>query len=128
MKPRARRWRLFLASGSGALAASCGVAVALLFAWLSSDDFQHRASRAIERIVEAKTGDLLFPTDDRNFVRKGVNWALRAIGGKKSPALRAAARETAARLAASKDKTPRWIGKDALRAFARADARGEKTA
>ncbi len=65
--------------------------------------------------------------DDRNFVKKGVNWALRAIGGKKSPVLRAAARETAARLAASKDTTPRWIGKDALRAFARADARGEKT-
>lgn len=65
-------------------------------------------------------------TDDRNFVKKGVNWALRAIGGKQSPALRAAARETAARLAASKDKTPRWIGKDALRAFARADAKPRK--
>ena len=62
-------------------------------------------------------------TDDRNFVKKGVNWALRGIGGKKSPPLRAAARETAARLAASKDRTARWIGKDALRAFARADAK-----
>lgn len=60
-------------------------------------------------------------TDDRNFVKKGVNWALRAIGGTKSPALRAAARETAARLAAATDRTPRWIGRDALRAFARAD-------
>ncbi|MBP7705441.1 MAG: DNA alkylation repair protein [Caulobacter sp.] len=60
-------------------------------------------------------------TDDRNFVRKGVNWALRGIGGRKSPALRAAARETAARLAASTDKTARWNGKDALRAFAKAD-------
>jgi 3-methyladenine DNA glycosylase AlkD len=63
-------------------------------------------------------------TDERNFVRKGVNWALRAIGGKKSPALRAAARETARRLAASPDKTARWIGKDALRAFAKADGKG----
>lgn len=62
-------------------------------------------------------------TDDRNFVRKAVNWALRAIGGRKSPPLRAAARETAVRLAASKDRTARWIGKDALRAFARADAK-----
>lgn len=62
-------------------------------------------------------------TDDRNFVRKGVNWALRAIGGKKSPVLRAAARETAARLAASGDRTARWNGKDALRAFAKADAK-----
>jgi 3-methyladenine DNA glycosylase AlkD len=62
-------------------------------------------------------------TDERNFVKKGVNWALRAIGGKRSPALRAAARETAARLAASSDRTARWNGKNALRAFAKSDAR-----
>ncbi len=62
-------------------------------------------------------------TDGRNFVKKGVNWALRAIGGKKSPALRAAARETAARLAASCDRAARWNGKDAMRAFAKADSR-----
>ena len=63
-------------------------------------------------------------TDERNFVKKGVNWALRAIGGKKSPTLRAAARATAQRLAASSDRTARWNGKDALRAFAKADAKG----
>lgn len=63
-------------------------------------------------------------SDERNFVKKGVNWALRAIGGKKDPALRKAAREVAARLAASDDKTARWNGKDALRAFAKADAKG----
>jgi 3-methyladenine DNA glycosylase AlkD len=57
--------------------------------------------------------------DPRNFVKKGVSWALRAIGGKESPKLRAAARETAQRLAASDDPTARWIGKDALREFAR---------
>jgi 3-methyladenine DNA glycosylase AlkD len=62
-------------------------------------------------------------TDERNFVRKGVNWALRAIGARKSPLLRAAARDLAARLAASSDRTARWNGKDALRAFAKADAR-----
>lgn len=62
-------------------------------------------------------------TDDRNFVKKGVNWALRAIGGKKSPVLRSAARETAARLAASANAAARWNGKDAVRAFARADAK-----
>ena len=60
-------------------------------------------------------------TDERNFVKKGVSWALRAIGGKKSPPLRQAARELASRLARSPDKTARWIGKDALRAFAKAD-------
>ena len=63
-------------------------------------------------------------TDERNFVKKGVNWALRAIGGRPSPALRAAARATAARLAASSDRTARWNGRDALRAFAKADAKG----
>lgn len=57
--------------------------------------------------------------DPRNFVKKGVSWALRAIGGKKSPRLRAAARALAQKLAASGDATERWIGKDALRAFAK---------
>jgi 3-methyladenine DNA glycosylase AlkD len=61
-------------------------------------------------------------TDPRNFVKKGVNWALRAIGQKKSPALRAAAREFAQKLAASPDATARWNGKDALRYFAKSDA------
>lgn len=69
-------------------------------------------------LIEAAAGD------ERNFVKKGVSWALRAIGGKKSPAPRAAARDCAARLAASPDKTARWIGKDALREFARNDAKG----
>lgn len=63
-------------------------------------------------------------SDERNFVKKGVSWALRAIGGSKSPALRAAARDLAATLAASPDKTRRWIGKDARREFAKADAKG----
>jgi 3-methyladenine DNA glycosylase AlkD len=67
-------------------------------------------------------------SDERNFVKKGVNWALRAIGGNRSPTLRAAARETAARLAASADKTARWNGKDALRAFAKADDNKGKAA
>ncbi len=34
-------------------------------------------------------------TDPRNFVKKGVSWALRGIGGRKSPALKAAALEMA---------------------------------
>ena len=56
--------------------------------------------------------------DDRNFVKKGVSWALRAIG-KRNPALRAEAAAVAERLAASPDRAPRWVGKDALREFAR---------
>jgi len=66
-------------------------------------------------------------TDERNFVKKGVNWALRAIGGKRSPRLRAEARAVAERLAVSSDRTARWNGKDALRAFAKVDAKGDKT-
>ena len=58
-------------------------------------------------------------SDPRNFVKKGVNWALRAIGGKQSPKLRTAARVLATRLSESEDATERWNGKDALRAFAK---------
>ncbi|MDB5455556.1 MAG: alkylation repair enzyme [Caulobacter sp.] len=61
--------------------------------------------------------------DDRNFVKKGVSWALRAIGGKRSPVLRAVARELAQRLAASPNAAARWVGKDALRDFTKADRR-----
>jgi 3-methyladenine DNA glycosylase AlkD len=53
-------------------------------------------------------------TDPRNFVRKAVNWALRQIG-KHSRTLHGPALALAKRLAASDDRTARWIGKDAVR-------------
>ena len=53
-------------------------------------------------------------TDDRNFVKKGVSWALRAVG-MRSANLRAAATKLAERLAASPVASARWVGKDALR-------------
>lgn len=56
-------------------------------------------------------------TDDRNFVKKAMNWALRGIGGR-NPVLFDAAREVAERLASSTDSSARWNGKDALRQFA----------
>lgn len=52
--------------------------------------------------------------DERNFVKKGVSWALRHIGHRNAK-LHAAAIKTATRLAASEDTTRRWVGKDALR-------------
>ena len=55
--------------------------------------------------------------DERNFVKKGVNWALRTVG-KRSKPVHAAAVATARRLAESKDPAPRWVGKDALRELA----------
>ena len=68
-------------------------------------------------LIEAAAGD------DRNFVWKGVSWALRAIGGRRSPVLRAAADDLAERLAASPERSARWIGKEAVKAFAKATER-----
>ena len=55
-----------------------------------------------------------YSCDSRNFVRKAVNWALRNIG-KRNRACHAPALALAETLAASPDKTARWIGKDAVR-------------
>jgi len=52
--------------------------------------------------------------DDRNYVKKGVNWALRSIG-RRSVTLNREAVALARRLAASTNAATRWIGKDALR-------------
>jgi 3-methyladenine DNA glycosylase AlkD len=55
--------------------------------------------------------------DDRNFVKKAVNWALRSIG-KRNRRLNAAAIVVAKRLADSDVPAARWVGKDALRELA----------
>jgi 3-methyladenine DNA glycosylase AlkD len=52
--------------------------------------------------------------DDRNFVKKAVNWALRSIG-KRSQALNTAAITSAKSLEQSEEASCRWVGKDALR-------------
>jgi 3-methyladenine DNA glycosylase AlkD len=51
--------------------------------------------------------------DERNFVKKAVNMALRAIG-KRNRRLNAAAIAVARRLAGSPNAVARWVGKDAL--------------
>ncbi len=53
-------------------------------------------------------------SDERNFVKKGVSWALRHIGHRNAK-LHAAAIKTATRLSKSSDAAERWVGKDALR-------------
>ena len=73
----------------------------------TGDDRFKRALVLVERAA----------SDDRNFVKKGVNWALRAVGGRNA-ALNAAAVATASRLAASASPAARWVGKDALRGLA----------
>ena len=53
-------------------------------------------------------------TDDRNEVKKAVNWALRQIG-KRDRALYAAALAECDALLTLDDRTARWIARDALR-------------
>ena len=105
-------------------------AAAMVEPWASlPDEFGRRAGFALlaclalhGRAADFARGLVLIEAaagDQRNFVRKAVAWALKAIGGKGDPALRAEARAVAARLAAASDRSARWIGKDAGRAFAR---------
>jgi 3-methyladenine DNA glycosylase AlkD len=73
---------------------------------------------------DKRTGDARFveslalieraASDERNFVKKGVSWALRLIG-RRNPALNKQAIVTARRLSASPDAAARWIGKGALK-------------
>ncbi|WP_457351920.1 DNA alkylation repair protein [Roseateles sp. P5_D6] len=56
--------------------------------------------------------------DERNFVKKAVNWALRQIG-KRSKALREPALTVAERLCQRDEKSARWIGTDARRELSR---------
>ena len=53
-------------------------------------------------------------TDERNFVRKAVNWALRQIG-KRNSNLNTLAIETARQVGAIDSRSARWIASDALR-------------
>ena len=73
----------------------------------STDSQYLRALKLIEKAAR----------DERNFVKKAVNWALRGIGGR-NPALNKAAVALAKKLAASDESAPRWVGKDALRQLA----------
>ena len=96
--------------------------------WATSrDEFVKRASFALLASVALKdeaASDAGFlrglkliekaATDERNFVKKAVNWALRGIGSR-NLALNEAAVALSKKLAASKEPAPRWIGKDALR-------------
>ena len=52
--------------------------------------------------------------DNRNFVKKAVNWALRQIG-KRNPSLNKLAIQTAERIKKQNTPSARWIASDALR-------------
>jgi len=84
------------------------------FALLASVALHDKATRDeafLERLplIEASAGD------ERNFVKKGVSWALRSVG-RRSAALHAASVDLAARLAESpRGSAAKWVGSDALR-------------
>ncbi|QTN29043.1 DNA alkylation repair protein [Rhodoferax sp. AJA081-3] len=97
-------------------------------AWATrKDEFVRRAAfslLATLAVHDKKAGDEPFiaalalveaaADDDRNFVKKAVNWALRGIG-KRNTALRAQAIAAALRIQQQGTKSARWIAADALR-------------
>jgi 3-methyladenine DNA glycosylase AlkD len=94
-------------------------------------EFQKRAAFALLASValhDRKTPDEEFlpclgliedaSTDDRNFVKKGLVWAMRLLG-ERSRALNVATLDLARRLAESDDRTARSIGKEVIRELAK---------
>jgi 3-methyladenine DNA glycosylase AlkD len=63
-------------------------------------------------LIEAAAGD------ERNFVKKAVSWALRAVG-RRNARIHAKSVALARRLADSPEASARWAGKDALRDLTR---------
>src|SRR5438046_8730162 len=61
-------------------------------------------------------------SDERNFVKKAVNWAVRQIG-KRNSALNAAAIRTCHEIAKSESRSAKWIAADALRELTSAPIR-----
>lgn len=55
-----------------------------------------------------------YSTDERNFVKKAVNWALRQIG-KRNENLKKQALKTAEEILKIQSKTAKWIAQDAIR-------------
>src|SRR5207245_6288206 len=65
-------------------------------------------------------------SDERNFVKKAVNWALRQIG-KRNSALNAAAIKTCSRLRDSHSRSAKWVASDALRELTSAQVKRKLT-
>jgi 3-methyladenine DNA glycosylase AlkD len=81
-----------------------------LIACLAWHDRQATDEQFIEVLPVIQRG----ATDDRNYVRKAVNWALRNIG-KRNPRLNRAAIQAAKRVGQMESKTARWVASDALK-------------
>lgn len=79
------------------------------------------ASLAVsDKKADDKKFEVFFPIiitasiDDRNYVKKAVNWALRSIG-KRNALLNKKAIRTGKKLQKSSSKSARWIGNDAVK-------------
>ncbi len=94
----------------------------VLMACLAVHDKQARDSTFVKYLPLIKAGS----TDERNFVRKAVNWALRQIG-KRNPKLNGAAIRTGVQIRKLDSRSARWIAADALREL-RSDAVQERLA
>jgi 3-methyladenine DNA glycosylase AlkD len=92
----------------------------VLLACLASHDKTATDAQFLEglRLVEREAHD------DRNFVKKGINWALRRIGTRNAK-LRAAAIDTGTRLAESKEPAARWVGRDAVRELTKSSRKAQ---
>src|SRR5437667_9003510 len=65
-------------------------------------------------------------SDERNFVKKAVNWALRQIG-KRNSALNSAAIKTCSRLRDSDSRSAKWVASYALRELTSAEVKRKLT-
>lgn len=81
-----------------------------LIAGVAWHDKQAHDDRFIGYLPIIKSGS----TDDRNFVKKGVSWALRHIG-KRNSKLNKAAIKTAKEIQQVDSKAARWIASDVIR-------------
>lgn len=78
----------------------------------------HDKAAPVERFRECLERVAAEAGDERNFVRKAVNWALRQIG-KRGGMLHGEALALAETLATSADRSARWVGRDAARELRR---------
>jgi 3-methyladenine DNA glycosylase AlkD len=91
----------------------------VLMAALAVHDKRAGDARFLELLPIIERG----AADERNFVKKAVNWALRQIG-KRNAALNGAAVAAARRIAAQGSRSARWIAADALRELTGEKVRG----
>ncbi len=112
----------------------CGVLVHTDLAYSKAEEWSRRDEEFVKRagfvlmarlaVSDKKASDEEFErflpmikrgaADERNYVKKAVNWALRSIG-KRNRRLNGKAMNVAKGLKARKSKAAKWVGSDALR-------------